>query len=319
MTTKSEMLRMLEHKRGEVVSGEELAAQLQVSRAAVWKAVQALRSQGHDIQSVQGSGYILTACSDRLTQEVLEVYLSAGTPVRVVQRAISTNTLAKAWAAEGAPHGAMALAECQEGGRGRMGRSFESPPGGIYMSVVLRPDAGEENPTLATAAAAVAVCRAIEALCGIHLGIKWVNDLYLENKKCCGILCEASTGLESGRVESIVVGIGINYTTKEEEFSSEVRRVATSLYPGGESPIPRARLAAEVHRELLAVFLGLSGREYLAEYRARSIVVGRQVQVLCEVPYVAKAEAIDDEARLVVRAEDGKQAVLSSGEIRIRL
>lgn len=319
MATKSEMLRVLEQKRGEVVSGEELAARLQVSRAAVWKAAQALRGQGHDIRSVQGSGYVLAARSDRLTPEALEVYLPPDTPVRVVACTASTNTLAKAWAAEGAPHGAVVMAERQESGRGRMGRSFESPPGGVYMSVVLRPDAGESNPALATAAAAVAVCRAVQALCGIRLGIKWVNDLYLGGKKCCGILCEASTGLESGRMEYIVAGIGINYSTNEQAFSQEVRDVVTSLYPDGGGPVTRAQLAARVHRELLRVFAELSGKEYLDEYRAHSIVVGRQVQVMSEPPYMAKAEGIDDEARLVVRAEDGKQAVLSSGEIRIQL
>lgn len=319
MATKNELLRVLEQRRGEAVSGEELAAKLSVSRAAIWKAAEALRREGYEIESAPGSGYILPASSDMLSAEAIEAHLPAGAgPVRVLAQTASTNTVAKTWAVEDAPHGAMVAALRQTGGKGRLGRTFQSPPGGLYMSVVLRPAANLENPALATAAAAVAVCRVVQALCGLQLGIKWVNDLYFNGKKCCGILCEAGTGLETGRIEYIVAGIGINYTTKPEELAPEVAAVATSLYPGGNAPIPRAQLAAEIHTQLLKAFAALPGKEFLPEYRARSIVLGHPVTVLADPPYPAEAINIDEDARLIVQTQNGKHA-LSSGEISIKL
>jgi BirA family biotin operon repressor/biotin-[acetyl-CoA-carboxylase] ligase len=251
--------------------------------------------------------------------EAIEAHLPADAgPVRVLAETASTNTVAKTWAVEDAPHGAMVAALRQTGGKGRLGRQFQSPPGGLYMSVVLRPAANLANPALATAATAVAVCRSVQALCGPQLGIKWVNDLYYRGKKCCGILCEAGTGLETGRIEYIVAGIGINYTTNPEEFVPEVASMATSLYPSGNAPIPRAQLAAEIHTQLLKVFATLPDKEFLPEYRARSIVLGRPVTVLSDPPYLADAIDIDDEARLVVESQNG-QRTLSSGEISIKI
>ncbi len=171
-----------------------------------------LQGQGHAIEAVQNKGYTLRPESDVLSEQGVRLYLRHSLPrVVVEQTLISTNLTAKQLAAEGAPHGTLVAANHQTGGRGRRGRSFASPPGtGLYLSMVLRRALPMQNAVLVTSAAAVAVCRAVEAVSGKRLGIKWVNDLYFYGKKCCGILTEAAADVESGGLEHLVVGIGVN-------------------------------------------------------------------------------------------------------------
>ena len=318
MSTKEELLILLETQRGQMVSGADLAAQLGVTRAAVWKAAEALRKEGMPIESVSGSGYRLSPQSDVLSVQGIAAHLEdPHTPVKLYKDTDSTNTIAKQWAIEGAPHGSLVLAERQAQGRGRLGRSFASPPGGIYMSIVLRPQAGDgQAPPLITAATAVAVCRAVRALCGIELSIKWVNDLYLGTKKCCGILSEASTNFEDGSIEYIVVGIGLNFRTRLREFPADIARIATSLYPHGTAPMPRVQLVSKIHSELMAAFSSLHQKEFLPEYRGRSNILGKPITVLAATPYPATVVDIDDEARLLVQYGDEVFA-LSSGEVSI--
>ncbi len=331
MATKDELQTLLESRRGEVLSGEEAAVRLKISRAAVWKAVEALRARGLAVQSIPGAGYCLPPGSDLLSPAALRHYMDAAAgaqpgatpaalyPLRVLEELDSTNLEAKRWAIDGAPHGSLVAALRQTAGRGRRGRVFASPPGGLYLSVVLRP-AGETGPPgLVTAMAAVAACRAVSALCGVELGVKWVNDLYLSGKKCCGILTEAGTGVESGQIEYLVVGIGINYTTPPEAFPPEVAALAGSLFPGGVAPAPRAQLAAGIHAELLKGFAALPSRDFLGEYRRRSLVLGRRVTVMASPPWQGVAEGIDDEARLLVRRDGGAPEGLSYGEISIKI
>ena len=318
MGTKGDLLALLERRRGQVVSGAELAAQLGVSRAAVWKAAGTLRSEGMVVEAAPGAGYCLPEGSDHLSAEAVAVWLeSPGTPVRVEAETTSTNLLAKQWAIEGAPHGSLVLADRQSAGRGRLGRNFASPAGGLYMSVVLRPRSGD-TPALITAGAAVAVCRAVQELCGLELAIKWVNDLYYQGKKCCGILSEAAADIESGGLEYVVVGMGLNYRTPPQEFPPEVKDIATSLYPSGAAPVPRARLAAKIHARLLEAFAHLANREVLEEYRERSFLPGRWVTVLASPPYEAEVLGIDEMAGLVVRGEDGAERTLTAGEVSVR-
>lgn len=342
MSTKNKLLAFLEEDRQCFRSGEEIAARLGISRAAVWKAVNALRTAGLEVDSVPGQGYRLTPGGDWLSEEALRALLPKDAPpLRVLQQLDSTNLEAKRWAIEGAPHGAMVAAVSQTAGRGRLGRSFASPTGGLYLSMVLRPPAQmpPADVVLMTPAAAVVVCRAVAQLCGIQLGIKWVNDLYIGSpggandkkggkdgesspggqKKCCGILTEASTSFESGAIEYMVTGIGINLTTPPGAFPEETREIAGSLYPQGKAPVSRAQLAAAIHQGLLRAFATLQSRNFLQEYKDRSIVLGRQVTVMAAQPYPAQAVDIDEEARLVVRLENGTLQPLSHGEISVRL
>ena len=218
---------------------------------------------------------------------------------------------------EEVPIGTLVLAGQQKAGRGRLGRRFESPAGkGVYCSLLLRPALSAADAQTATIAAAVSVARAVKALCGLELGIKWVNDLYYQGKKVCGILTEAGTDIESGQVEWLVVGIGLNLTSPPADWPEELAPTAGSLFPGGPSPVSRTALAGAIARELLALCPAF---DCLDEYRARCFVPGHWVTVCTGTEtYAAKALAIDEEGRLVIQRENGRQEALRCGEVTTR-
>jgi len=223
----------------------------------------------------------------------------------------SSNSAAKQLAAQGCPHGTTVIAGEQTKGRGRYGRSFSSEPGGLYMSVVLRLEATPAETAPVTAAAAVAVCQAIENVTGMEPRIKWVNDILLREKKNGGILCETVTVTENAAIPWVVAGVGINMS--QESIPDELLPFATGLYqtdPGDET---RVRLAVEIWRKLCA-----PPRELL-EYRRRLSTLGRVVGVHTPEGIVqAFAEDIDDQCRLLVSLPDGTRRVLFSGEASIR-
>ena len=224
----------------------------------------------------------------------------------------STSTVAKEMAGTGAGHGTVVIAEHQTAGRGRFGRSFHSPgQRGIYMSIILDPARlGLSEPTLATVFASVVVCEATEALCVKTPQIKWVNDVFLDSKKICGILTEATA-------QRIIVGIGINFSTAPEEFPEEIRESAGAIFPCGNPTISRNRLAGEVIGRLLAPAYGRA--ELLARYKQRLMVLGKDILVTgAGQPYRATALDIDDTGRLIVRKNTGEVICLSAGEISIR-
>ena len=319
MTTKQRVLARLEQSRGEAVSGEVLARSLGVSRAAVWKAVRDLKAEGHAIEAATNRGYTLRADSERLSAEGIAPLLRTGAPVYVYDEVASTNLTAKELAAQGAPHGTLVVSDCQTAGRGRRGRSFVSPPGtGLYLTMVVRSDLPMDDATRITSAAAVAVCRALESVCGKHLAIKWVNDVYRAGRKCVGILTEASTDMETGGVDFIVVGIGLNLREPEGGFAPEIRDVAGAIFDEGEA-VPRCAIAAAVANELFVLCDELGSPAFMDEYRARNLVPGRDVIVIQNgVRHSARAESINDEGHLIVRLPSGKTEELSFGEISIR-
>ncbi len=302
---------------GEALRGEEFALQLSVTRAAVWKAVQELRAEGVPIVADRARGYCIPKGADVLCQETVQEALP-GHALQWHECIDSTNLQARRWAQAGAPHGAVVVACAQTGGRGRLGRHFESPKGGIYFSIILRPKSQKQGLSLLTAAAAVAVCRSVQTLCGIRLQIKWVNDLFWENKKCAGILTEAMSNLESGGFEHLICGIGINYALPPEALPEELADIATSLYGPNSAPCPRAVLLGEIVQAFMGLYEALPNRDFLGEYRERNFVPGKRVWVLQGEGYEAEALAIDDEARLQVCLADGEIRTLNSGEVSIR-
>lgn len=312
--TQQALLALLQTAPGQYFSGQQLAQQLGLSRAAIHKAAAALQKQGWQITAVPRRGYCLLGVADVLAPEAMGDYSA---PVYFFESLPSTNTTAKQLALQGAPHGTLVVAGQQTAGRGRLGRSFASPPGGLYCSVILRPGIAAPQSIAVTGAAAVAVARALEQLCGIRLGIKWVNDLYLGGKKVCGILTEAAADLETGLVDYLVVGIGLNLTTPPEAFPPEVRPIAASLWPGGKSPLPRAMLAAAIARQLLALCPSF---DYLEEYRARCFVPGHWVTVRQTDGSVfsAQALAVDDAGCLVVQTAEGRRLALRHGEVSVK-
>ena len=234
MRIQDAVLDALEKNRGEYLSGEQLASSLGVSRNAVWKAIQKLEEAGHKIRAVPKRGYTLAPESDVLTVQSVSRFLDTDMSVylQVQTEVTSTNTLLKAQAEQGAPEGTVLIAESQTAGKGRLGRHFTSPPGtGIYFSLLLRPHCTAEKSLFITTTAAVAVCEAIEQVTGLNPQIKWVNDVYLNEKKVCGILTEASVDFENGGLNWAVLGIGINIAVPEDGFPEEIRSISLSAYP----------------------------------------------------------------------------------------
>jgi BirA family transcriptional regulator, biotin operon repressor / biotin---[acetyl-CoA-carboxylase] ligase len=323
VASKQEVLALLEKQKGMNVSGEAIAGSLSISRAAVWRAIKDLQAEGHAIEASTRVGYRLLDSSDILSSEGIRPYLQSGFSGDLICHPSldSTNREIRRLALEGAPHGTVVLAGRQTEGRGRNGRSFFSPGDtGIYMSMLLRPDLGTSSALLCTTAAAVAVCRAVDSFRSGSAGIKWVNDIHLDGKKVCGILTEGVMGFESGRIESIVIGIGVNFSTPQEVFPPELRGVAGSVFDGSvPAGVSRNRMAAAIINHLLTLTGELESPTFMEEYRRRSVVIGKEVQVLQgNQVYQAVAEEIDDVGVLWVRTLGGDRKSLNSGEISLR-
>ena len=322
MDLKQEILKILEENRGESISGTKLAKELYVTRSAVWKAIKSLQKEGYQITAVTNKGYCLAPYNDIVSAESISPYLKgrAKTFLLDVHHTItSTNTVAKERAGQGAPEGTVVVAREQTEGRGRLGRSFYSPNGsGIYFSIILRPKLSIEDSLKITTAAAVAVARAIDTLAGVEAKIKWVNDIFVHDKKVCGILTEASLNFENGGLEYAVVGIGINIST--QDFPKEIEAIAGSIFSQkpGDTPISSV-LVAEVLNNIAEAMDSLTDCKYLEEYRRRSFLLGKNILVIKGGQTIpAKAITIDDNARLVVEYDDHTREALSSGEVSIR-
>lgn len=317
MSTKEQVLELLS-AAPQGLSGEVLARRLGISRAAVWKAVRALRAQGCAIEAATNRGYRLIRGTDELNAELITA--CCGLPVEVFETLPSTNIVARERAAQGAPHGTVIVANTQSSGRGRRGRSFVSGGLGIYMTVILRPEASGADAALITTAAAVAVRDAVLEVCGKDCGIKWVNDLYLDGKKICGILTEAVTEVESGEIRSVAVGIGVNFRGVAADFPPELREKAGFVLEPGEGEAERNALIAAIAANLMERAAQTESREFMEEYRRRNIVLGRRVEYVrggrtC----VATAVDIDGSGGLEVLRDDGVREIITSGEVSVRL
>ena len=232
----------------------------------------------------------------------------------------STNTQAKAMAQQGAPHGTVLVAEHQTGGRGRMGRSFSSPAGvGLYLSVILRPGCPAQELMHLTCAAGVAACNAVQKVCGIRPGIKWINDLILQNRKLGGILTEMSVDTKTGLTEYAVIGIGINCLQQTQDFPHEIQDMAISLRSAGvtvDIPVLAAALINELHQMSLQLH---TSKNLMATYRQDCVTLGREVVLMGnDAPQRGTALDVDDAGALLVRLEDGSVHAVNSGEVSVR-
>ena len=320
---KDALLELLENHRGEFLSGEDIAAKLCVSRNAVWKAADALRQEGYPVEAVKNRGYRLSESSDKLSPQGIRKYLPAqfAPRIEVVPSASSTNDLVRARAEGGEAEGLVLFAEEQTAGRGRLARPFYSPCGsGLYVSLLLRPSRYTAAQALrVTLAAAVAVCDAIERVAGRRAGIKWVNDVFLDGKKVCGILTEASVSMEDNRLRFVVLGVGINVYEPSGGFPAPVSEIAASVWnaPRGDG---KNVLAAAFLQSFFALYDRLDSPAVMEEYRRRSCVIGREVDVVAaHGTRRARALAIGDDGSLHVRYADGSEESLYAGEISIRM
>lgn len=322
--TKEEVLTLFEKHRGVYFSGEDIAEKLAISRTAVWKAVKTLRSEGYHIDAVRNKGYSLSVETDILSLQGIQKYLRpvcADMEIEVFPTVTSTNIIAREKAAVGKAEGYAVIANTQTHGKGRKDRRFFSPSDtGIYMSILFRPtQCSAQEAVKLTTMAAVAVCEAIEAVSGVKAQIKWVNDIYVAGKKVCGILTEASFGLEDGNLEYAVVGIGINVTPPKDDFPHELKDIAGTIF-GRAQTDGKNHLAAEVLNQCMAHYAALKESKYIDNYRKRSLVIGKEISVISsEGEKKAVALDVDDDCRLIVKYESGITERLSSGEISVKL
>ena len=319
MTIREKALELL--GRGETVSGEQLAKELGVSRNAVWKVMNRLRQGGYKIDAVTNRGYRLLSAPDLLCETEISRWLTTkeiGRKLEIHELLDSTNNRAKALAAESAPHGTVVIADSQTGGRGRRGRSFFSPEhSGIYLTVILRPKCTPEQASLLTSMAAVATARAIEKTAEADVKIKWVNDLYLNDRKICGILSEAGMNMETGQLDHVAVGIGVN--TARMAFPPELQEIATSVGNETGAAPDRNRLAAEILNELEKLYDEQDSAAFLRESRRRSNVIGRDITVIeGDKRYPARAVDIDSRGRLIIETPEGRTR-LNYGEVSLKL
>lgn len=320
MSTKENVLKIL-LETGDFISGEALAERLGLSRNAVWKAVESLRSDGFGIEAVTKKGYILSSEGSVLSETVIRNYLTKNfkRDIHILDSVDSTNNYAKKLASEGVGNGALVTAETQTAGKGRTGRSFCSPAGGsIYMSVILRPNIDMHSSQLITSCIAAAAAEAVDRICGTDVKIKWVNDLFLNGKKICGILTEASINFENGGLDYAVAGIGINLKSVKQTFSAELLDTVTSIEDETGIMPERSRLIAEILNNIDRYMENIEKKSFLEEYRRRSFIVGNRVAVSkFQDERMAYAVGIGDDAGLIVRYDDGTEEILNSGEARI--
>lgn len=319
---KEQVLEFLWKAQDDYISGAELARRLGVSRTAVWKAMGQLRARGYLIESVTNKGYRLSPRSNVLSAAGVEKYLKTkGLSIQVVDEVDSTNSALKRMAAEGAPHGSVLIAERQSAGRGRMGRSFYSPAGtGLYMSLLLRPRMEAQRATLVTTSAAVAVAEAIEHLAGEPAQIKWVNDVLFHGRKVCGILTEAGMDFESGMIDHVVLGIGVNTAAPAEGFPEELQSIAGAAFEAAPVPELRCRLTAEILDRFMGYYACLGSRVCYQAYKSRSVVLGKDVQLISPGREAVPARVLDIDAdfALVVKTGDGQVRRVNAGEISLR-
>lgn len=322
MKLKDRVLEALEACRGTYLSGEALAGNLSVSRNAVWKAMRQLQDEGHAITAVPNRGYQLLAGSAMLSKQSIARHLGElAVYPEVFAELPSTNATLRQRAEEGAPEGTLLVAEQQTAGRGRFGRVFHSPPGGgIYMSLLLRPAISAQDALTITTSAAVAVCRAIETICGVTAQIKWVNDVFCHGKKVCGIGTEAALDLESGGLHYAILGIGINLFPAEEPLPAELSEIVGTVLQGPpKSGELRSMLIAEIVKNIYAEYPHLSEKRCLEEYRARCFILGQPIQIVRgERREAARALDLAPDFSLRVSYSDGREECLSSGEVSIR-
>lgn len=328
MTTKNEVLKILEENRGRVLSGQTIGNMLKISRNSVWKAVKSLQKEGFSILSQGNSGYYLPNNSNSLTKEGIEVNLPesySSIPIFVFEETDSTNEVAKRLIAENISSPVVVAANSQTNGKGRLGRKFFSPANsGIYMSIAFKPHIPLSKNFLMTTAAAVAVCRAIESITNCEAKIKWVNDIFCGGKKACGILAEGISTLETGELEWGIIGIGINCFDPEAGFPAEIKETACAISQNSIGSFNRNLLIARIVEEYFNIWSNLDSSNFMDEYKSRSLILTKKINVIKN-PMAqsellpATALAINDDGSLLVEYEDGRRENLIVGEISLKL
>ena len=317
---KNQVLHILEGKIGTIVTGGQLANSLHVSRTAIWKAIHTLQKDGTQIVSVPNVGYKLLDTNDTLSEHLITSKLSTtfiGRNLKVLPTVSSTNKYLKELDSE---NGFVIIANEQTHGKGRRNREFVSARDeGVYLSLLLKLNGQKHDIRLLTICAAVAVSKAIESVCKINADIKWVNDIYCNSKKICGILTEATLSGELQELDNIVIGIGIN--TGNVPF--EIKAFATSVREESGMRGIRNDLIAELLNQFEQIYLDYTVNNKLADiiqyYESKLFIKGQQVTVVnFEKEYPATVLGIDSTGALIVKNSNGNIEHIISGEIKLK-
>jgi BirA family biotin operon repressor/biotin-[acetyl-CoA-carboxylase] ligase len=319
-----EILQLLREHPSTFLSGEEISRRLRVSRTAVWKRIERLRTLGYEIEASTRSGYRLIQSPDLLTPSEVKPLLRTkwmGKTIHYFQTLDSTNSKAYQLALNGAEEGEVVVSESQEKGRGRLGRQWFSPPYlNLYLSVILRPKISPHQASLNTLMAAVATADAIKKFSGLRPLIKWPNDILLRDRKVAGLLNEIHS--ETDRIHFVILGIGVNLNMDEKMFSKEIRTVATSLKIEMGQTVSRKAFLQFFLQELerwYSIFLEKGSAIILKAWRDRAHIKGRQVKVTSFGKTVAGiAIDVDSDGALILETEDGKRKRVVAGDIEYK-
>lgn len=318
---KEKILELLK-EHSDYVSGQDICNRLGVSRTAVWKNINGLKQNGYQIDSVNNKGYKLLAEPDVIDEIRIREYLRTEWLAKEIvykKETDSTNIQAKRLGENDAADGTLVVAEHQTSGRGRRGKSWVSPTGNCYFSVLLRPEISADRASMITLIAAMGLAKAIKEISHLDTMIKWPNDVIANGKKLCGILTESSTDLEY--INYAVVGIGIN--TNQMEFPEEIRDTASSIRLETGRKINRAELLAaflEEFEKYYEIFLMTEDLTTLSrEYNALLVNRGKEVKIIeQDKERVLNAIGIDDRGGLIVEDSQGNQETIISGEVSVR-
>lgn len=321
MSTRLELLKVLTEHKTQYLSGQALASSLGLSRNAIWKAIELLKKQGYEIESKPSVGYRLLGDADILSKDAIKEMLDFSAQVKIYDSITSTSTVAMDTSLGDKP--VVIIANSQTAGRGRLGRSFYAPSDcGLYMSVAFKPSFDLEQATLVTMATAIAVCEAIEKLAKVSPRIKWVNDIFIDGKKVCGILTEAATNFESGNIDKLVIGIGVN--CYETLYPADLLDIAAPIAVE-KSSFARSDLAAAILNNLFHRLGSLGDHSLIMDYKKRCFILGKKIIVKpnLDAGEAIKARAIDIEEHggLVVEYLQGKMSremhTITTGEVSI--
>ena len=321
-SVKQRLLELLQKKEG-FLSGQELSESLNVSRTAVWKVMKSLEEDGYEIEAVRNKGYRLKKEPDILTKESCSSHIHTkwmGKNLLVYDVTDSTNTRLKLAGEQGAPHGTAAVADAQEAGKGRLGRSWDTPKGSaLAFSILLRPQILPENASMLTLVAALAVSRALDETAGIQTQIKWPNDIVYQGKKLCGILTEMSADMD--QIHYVIVGIGIN--VQMTDFPQEIKETATSVKLAAGKEILRSCILARVLEEFEELYEQFvreqSLKQIKAEYESRLANKENRVRVLAsQGAWTGTCLGIREDGALLVKHEDERVEAVIAGEVSVR-
>lgn len=320
---KQRVLTMLREAE-DYLSGQEICEKLNVSRTAVWKIIKQLQEQGYEIEGIKNRGYRLLSVPDIITEEEIMSRIKTkylGKRVLCFSTTDSTNIQAKQHAEEKNADGLLVVSDEQTRGRGRRGRSWNSPPGeNIFMSLLIKPKISPESASMLTLIAALAIAAGIEMVTGLEVKIKWPNDIVVNRRKICGILTEMNSELDY--IHYVVVGIGINVNTKS--FPKEIAKTASSLYlERGKRPVNRSQLICVVMEQMekyYEIFLKTGDLSNVKEeYNDRLAGLDDQVRVIGEkTEEVGVSRGINPKGELIVEFPDGSRREVMSGEVSVR-